>query len=163
VLDDDPATLPAVSPLLPLDDAIASAVERRPELVALRRQYGIDDLNIRVARNSLMPRLDLGLNFSGSGPGGNQIPAESPLGGFTSFIPGGIGDALHQMFRFQSPAYGFSLQMTLPVRSSAAGASLADSMRWRRSRRSTKSGGITASAYKRATWTLLDDMSLVIR
>ncbi len=52
----------------------------------------------------------------------------SPLGGFSTFIPGGLGDSLSQMIRFSAPLYGFSLQMTLPVRSSRAEAGLADAL-----------------------------------
>jgi HAE1 family hydrophobic/amphiphilic exporter-1 len=63
------------------------------------------------------------------GLGGNQIPVSGPLGtGTSTFIPGGLGDALHQMFAFQAPTYGVAIQMTLPVRCSAAEASLADAL-----------------------------------
>lgn len=127
VLEDDPSSLPLAA-VSPADEAIQSALGRRPELRTVDRSYTIDDLNARVARDSLLPKLDLSLQAGGYGLGGNQVPTTSPLGGTSAFIRGGLGDALSQMFRFQTPFYGFSLQMTLPVRSSQAQANLADAL-----------------------------------
>ena len=127
VLEDDPSSLP-VSSIQPVEDAIKSALERRPELKVVRERFTIDDMNAKVARNSMLPRFDLGLQAGGNGLGGNQIPISGPLGGPTQFIPGGLGDSLSQMLRFQSPYYGFSIQATIPVRSSQAEASLADAL-----------------------------------
>jgi outer membrane protein TolC len=127
VLQDDPSSLPLAA-VSPADEAIQSALTRRPEIGVIDRRYVIDDLNARVARDTMLPRLDLTVQAGGNGLGGNQVPTVSPLGGVSAFIPGGLGDALSQMFRFNAPFYGFSLQMTLPVRSSRAQASLADAL-----------------------------------
>jgi outer membrane protein TolC len=127
VLEDDPAATPV--PVLPLDEATAAALAKRPELSAIRRHQGINELNARVARDSMLPRFDLSAIGGAFGLGGNQIPVSGPLGtGPSAFIPGGLGDALHQMFGFQAPTYGFAVNMTLPVRSSAAQAGLADAL-----------------------------------
>ncbi|HKW99350.1 MAG TPA: TolC family protein [Bryobacteraceae bacterium] len=129
VLDDDPSNLPALAPLEPLNDVIAAALHDRPELSSARRRTSIDELNARVARNSMMTRLDLSGIGGASGLGGNQVPVSSPLNiGPSQFIPGGLGDALGQMFGFGAPFYGFALQLTFPIRSSAAEASLADAL-----------------------------------
>ncbi len=127
VLEDDPSSLPLAA-VSPADEAIQSALTRRPEIGAIDRSYIVDDLNARVARDTMQPKLDLTVQAGGNGLGGNQVPTVSPLGGVSAFIPGGLGDALSQMFRFNAPFYGFSLQMTLPVRSSRAEASLADAL-----------------------------------
>jgi outer membrane protein TolC len=98
-------------------------------LSAANRRIGIDELNARVARNSLMPRLDLNLTAGGSGLGGNQLPVVLPLGmGTTNFVAGGLGDSLSQLFAFNSPYYGFGLTLGVPIKSSAAKASLSDSL-----------------------------------
>ena len=129
VLEDDPASLPALSPIEPFDEAFANAMRNRPELSSARRRTSIDDLNARVARNSMMTRLDLSALGGGSGLGGNQVPTSGPLGtGPSRFIAGGLGDSLGQLFAFNAPFYGFALQLTIPVRSSAAQASLADAL-----------------------------------
>ena len=127
VLEDDPA--PTLIPILPVDEAVAAALQKRPELSAVRRHLGVNELNARVARDSMLPRFDLSAIGGAFGLGGNQIPVSGPLGtGPSSFIAGGLGDALHQMFAFQAPAYGFNVQMTLPIRSSTAQASLAEAL-----------------------------------
>jgi outer membrane protein len=127
VLEDDPVATPV--PVSPVDEAVAAALQKRPELSWIKRHQGINELNARVARDSMLPRLDVGGIAGGNGLGGNQIPITGPLGtGPSTFIPGGLGDALHQTFAFQSPYYGFSVNVTLPVRSSAAQAGLADAL-----------------------------------
>jgi outer membrane protein TolC len=127
VLEDDPSSLPPEA-VGPADEAIQSALARRPEIAAIDRSGVIDDLNARVARDTMLPRLDLTVQAGGNGLGGNQVPTVSALGGTPVYIPGGLGDALSQMLRFNAPFYGLSLQMTLPVRSSRAEASLADAL-----------------------------------
>jgi outer membrane protein TolC len=127
VLEDDPvATVPPVSSL---DEAIAAALQKRPELSAVRRHQGVNDLNAQVG-DSMLPHFDLLAQGGGNGLGGNQIPISGPpgVGGPTTFVPGGLGDALHQMFAFQAPFYGFGVNITLPVRSSSAQAGLAEAL-----------------------------------
>src|SRR5262249_10823382 len=127
VLEDD--AVATVGPLTSPNEAIAAALQKRPELIAVRRHQEINDLNARLSRDSMLPRLDLSAVGGGNGLGGNQIPLTGPLGtGPSAFVPGGVGDALHQMFGFQTPFYGFALNVTLPVRSSAAQASLAEAL-----------------------------------
>jgi outer membrane protein len=129
VLEDDPNSEPVLSPVVPLDQALNQALRIRPELSSVRRRTSIDELNARVARNQMLPRLDLSALGGGSGLGGNQVPTSGPLGiGPSKFIAGGLGDALGQLFAFGAPFYGFSLQFTIPVRSSAAQAGLADAL-----------------------------------
>jgi outer membrane protein TolC len=43
-------------------------------------------------------------------------------------VPGGFGDALNQLFRFDVPTYQFGLTLTLPLRDRAAQADLADAL-----------------------------------
>ena len=129
VLEDNPSALPAGFEALALDRAIAKALHDRPELSAANRRISIDELNAKVARNSLKPKLDLNLSAGGSGLGGNQLPVVLPLGqGTSSFVAGGLSDSLSQLFSFGSPYYGFGLTLGVPIRSSAAKASLSDSL-----------------------------------
>jgi outer membrane protein len=127
VLEDD--AVATVAPVSPTDEAIRAALEKRPELIAVRRHQGVNELNSQVARDSMLPRLDLSAIGGGNGLAGNQIPATGLLGtGPTTFSSSGLGDALRQTFAFQAPFYGFQLNMTLPVRNSSAEASLADAL-----------------------------------
>ncbi len=128
VLEDDPRETPMGFHALPLGEAIAKARHDRPELSAAGRRVGVDELNARVARDQMTPRLDLSLQAGSSGLGGNQLPVVLPLGGTTALVAGGLGDSLNQLFAFSSPYYGFSLTLGIPVRSSAAQASLTDAL-----------------------------------
>lgn len=129
VLTDDPKSLPPNFQSMPLVDAIAKALHDRPELSAAARRVAIDDLNAKVARNSLLPRLDLSLQGGSSGVGGNRLPVVLPVGeGTAGIVAGGLGDSLYQLFGFGTPYYGFGITLGIPIRSSGAKASLANSL-----------------------------------
>lgn len=124
-LEDDPAPLPENLPDTPVNQAIDAALRDRPEIHSVQRQLHIDNLGARVARNSLRPRLDLTGQYSSAGEGGGLGPAYD---GSSTVVPGGFGNTLHQVLAFNSPSYGFGLQLTFPVRNSAGEARLADAL-----------------------------------
>jgi len=127
VLEDNPVA--EVAPVPPTEEAIGGALQKRPELSAVRRHQGVNDLNVRVARDSMVPRVDLQAFGGGNGLAGDQIPVTGPLGtGPTTFASSGLGEALRQTFAFQSPTYGFGVNVTLPVRNSSATQGLADAL-----------------------------------
>jgi outer membrane protein len=110
--------------LLTLDiaEAISRAMAKRPELESQRQQLAIDDINIRLAHNQMQPSLNLTGSYSSNGLGGNQI--DTSVTPPVILVPGGLGNALSQIGQFTFPTYGFSLQLTLPIRNRAAEASL---------------------------------------
>ena len=95
-----------------------AAMQRRPELEALRQQLAIDELGVRVAHNGLQPDLNLSGIYTSNGLGGNQIDTTTTPPTIVSF--GGLGDALSQLFGFGYPLYGFTVQLRLPLRNRAA-------------------------------------------
>jgi outer membrane protein TolC len=127
VLADDPSALPRAG-VMPYEEALAAALRVRPELDAAVRRITIDDLNARVARNLMMPRLDLTLQGQSAGLGGNQVAVAGPLGITTPAVSGGLPQTLGQVFGLNTPSYGAGLQLTLPLRSTAARAQLADAL-----------------------------------
>ena len=126
VLTDDPSALPPKAGILPFEQALASALKARPEMSAAEHRVEVDDLNARIARNLLLPRLDLTAQGLTTGLGGNQVAIVGPLGITTPAVPGGFGDAFGQALGFSYPSYGASLQVSLPLHSKAAQAQLAD-------------------------------------
>jgi outer membrane protein TolC len=88
----------------------------------------VDDLNARIARNLLQPRLDLTAQGVTSGLGGNQVAVVGPLGITTPAVPGGFTDAFGQVLGFSYPSYGGGIQMSFPLHSKAAQAQLADAL-----------------------------------
>ena len=128
VLEDDPAQLPDRTAVMPYEAAYQSALRLRPEMEAVQGRLTIDDLNARIARNLMLPRVDLTVQGQSSGLGGNQVAVVGPLGIISPAVSGGLPDTLGQVFGFNSPGYGAGLQVTLPIRSSSARAQLADAL-----------------------------------
>ena len=128
VLTDDPSRLPDGTAVLPYEEAYRAALRVRPEMDAAQRRLTIDDLNARVARNLMLPKLDLTVQGQSAGLGGNQVAVVGPLGIVSPAVSGGLGDTLGQIFAFNSPSYGAGLQLTIPFRSTAAQAQLADAL-----------------------------------
>jgi outer membrane protein TolC len=118
VLADNPASLPSKSAILPFEDALTAALRVRPELSAAHRRVTVDDLNARVARNLLLPRVDLTVQAASSGLAGNQVQVGNT----------GLVNALGQAFGFTYPGYGAGLQISFPLHSKAAQAQLADAL-----------------------------------
>ncbi len=128
VLEDDASTLPSKTSILPFEQALAKAVQSRPENLAARQQTAVDTLNARVARDSLLPQLDLSVQGGGTGPGFNQISASnSPSLNATNPYPG-LGGTLSQVLAFNYPSYGFGVQLNFPFRNSTARASLSNAL-----------------------------------
>jgi len=118
----------------PLDKEyfVETAFRMRPDLKSTLQSLDIDDLNYRLAKNTLTPDLSLTGAYTGSGRGGNFIPRTNDLGsGVTvasQLVPGGLGDALNQVFAFNFPTYAMGLQLRLPLRNRAGQADLADAV-----------------------------------
>jgi outer membrane protein len=129
VLEDDPAKIPDRASIMPYEEALTAAMRVRPELDAAHRRVTIDDLNARVARNLMLPHLDLTVQAQAAGLGGNQVAVTNSLGITTAAaVPGGLAQSLGQVFTFNAPGYGAGLQLTLPFRTTAASAQLADAL-----------------------------------
>jgi outer membrane protein TolC len=111
VLNDDPSKLPDRTVVRPLEESLQAAFRLRPELDAAHRRLTIDDLNARVARNLMLPHLDLNIQGQTSGLGGNQVAVVGPLGIVSPAVSGGLPQALGQIFAFNYPAYGAGIQL----------------------------------------------------
>ncbi|MCW5980118.1 MAG: TolC family protein [Bryobacteraceae bacterium] len=107
------------------EQLIERAYLKRPDLKSALQGLDIDDLNFDFARNQLKPDLALGLFYSTSGLGGTTFTEQQ---GVPRVIPGGLGDALSQVFGFNFPTYGFSLSLRLPIRDRRGAANMADAV-----------------------------------
>jgi outer membrane protein TolC len=111
--------------------AVEKALLNRPDLKAANQALDVDDLQIKTAKNSLLPDLQLLGLYSAQGRGGNFFERQDVFGGgsqIVSVTPGGLGDAFNQMFGFGFPIYQFGLQLRLPIRNRAAAADMADAL-----------------------------------
>lgn len=117
----------------PIDDTpldaeqyVARALRARPDLKAALQTLDTDDMQIRSAKNEILPSLSLTGSYSSQGVGGNlYLQNAAGAGGWTS---GGLPDALSQMFGFGYPTYAFGLNLSLPLRNHAAAADMADAL-----------------------------------
>jgi|SRR5579864_47730 len=113
------------------DSEVQRALLNRPDLKAANQALDVDDLQIRTAKNSLLPDLSLLGMYSAQGRGGTFYQRENVFGGgsqVVSVTPGGFGDSISQMFGFGFPIYQFGLQLRLPIRNRAAAADMADAV-----------------------------------
>lgn len=121
---DPPVYVPSFEP----EETIAKAMQIRPEIDQRRLNLRIDDYAIKRDTNALRPDLSLTAAYSATGLGGNLFET-SLLGGTAgSFIPGGVGDALDQLFQFRFPTYSVGLTLQLPLRNRRAAVNLSNSV-----------------------------------
>jgi outer membrane protein TolC len=143
-LDPKIRTLPMVlteTVELPLDSiavdreaSVSKALAARPDLKSAMQNLDVDDLQIRQAKNGLLPDLELTGQYTAQGRGGVAYLRSSVFGtgpGASSVVttlPGGFADSLSQMFGFGFPIYAFGLNLRLPIKNHSAAADMADAV-----------------------------------
>lgn len=118
-LTDQPAPVGEL-PSVDIATALTRALSNRPEFSVVRDQLANDELNIRLAHNSLKPDLELSGFYSGNG-------LNNSTGGPTG-VDIGLTGSLSQTFHFAYPTYGAAISLNLPVRRHSAQANLADAL-----------------------------------
>jgi outer membrane protein TolC len=108
---------------------VQKALALRPDVKSATQDLDIDDMGIRLAKNELLPDLELTGGYSTQGLGGIFYPGSTVVGAPpAAAVPGGFGDALGQMFGFGFPIYSVGLTLRLPIKNHAASADLADAL-----------------------------------
>jgi outer membrane protein TolC len=118
-----PAIVPTDSPRLeesplPLEDAIRTALENRPELEAARTRIKTSEVGLSVARNGLLPELNLTSAYWSPGVSGTRIQYldDNPLTNVvTGQIPGGSSAALQDALRMRYRNWSVSLTLSVPL------------------------------------------------
>jgi outer membrane protein len=121
---------PPPSSALDKEKLVAQALTYRQDLKATRQALDVDDLTIKQANDQLRPNLALTGQYGSSGTGGPQYILQNAFSGgvpqVLTVLPGGVTDALGQMFGFGLPTYGFGLTLSLPLKNRVAASNLAD-------------------------------------
>ena len=124
----DPGVTATIDPEMQVEKALAM----RPDLKSALQSLDIDDLSIKQSKNELKPELALTGQYTSQGRGGIFYQRSNVFGEtgtrIVNVIPGGMGDALDQMFGFGFPVYSFGLTLRLPIRNRRAAADLADAV-----------------------------------
>ncbi|HLK61851.1 MAG TPA: TolC family protein [Bryobacteraceae bacterium] len=124
---------PAENITVDREQEVDKALKINPSILAASQKLDVDDLGIQSAKNGLLPSLSLNAQYTANGRGGIYYPASSSLvsdgtSGAIVAIPGGIADSLSQMFGFGYPTYQAGLTLSLPIRSRAASATMANAV-----------------------------------
>jgi outer membrane protein TolC len=111
--------LPPAEPVVPTQDLINEALQRRPELAEAKIDLSNRRISTTAGRNALLPSVDLVVNYGGAGLSGAANPSFSsapgtPTAGFT----GGYTDALTSVT--SHPTYFAGFNVTIPIRNRAA-------------------------------------------
>jgi outer membrane protein TolC len=145
-------------PARSLEDAVKEASEKRPDVRQAMLDLDAKKITTKATRNGLLPSLNLTGQYGAQGLGGNQttfttgnplIAGTNPIvdatgtpilvGGqqvFTSnptvtrgaVIPGGLGDALSNVFQSNFPNYSIFLNLNIPIRNRTAQAANINAM-----------------------------------
>jgi outer membrane protein TolC len=107
-----------------LEESLAQALSRRPEIEVVKDALEIDQTSIRLAHNQLRPNLSLTGFYQSTGLGGNEYNLTTGQ----LVAPGGFGSSMNQTFGFGYPGYGGALTLNLPIRNRGGQARLGSAL-----------------------------------
>jgi outer membrane protein TolC len=131
----DPLRIPDVEPVTPLQDLVAEALDKRPEIAQTRLNIESTKIGLQGTKSALRPSLDMLLSFQNNGLAGdiNSLPippfpglppVERDPNSVDPFFLGGYSKALGQIFRRNFPDYSVGFQLNIPLRNRAAQADM---------------------------------------
>jgi outer membrane protein TolC len=123
----DPLPDPRDADVPKLSEALAQAMKSRPEIRQAEGNLLNQAAAIKYARNLLKPTLMVFGLYSGSGLSGESVFLDPSTGNLVT-APGGISQALRQLFGMDFPDYAFGFSFTISLRNRSA---QADNMRAR--------------------------------
>jgi outer membrane protein TolC len=126
IVPTDRLTIPDVESIQPIQDLVAAAIERRPELAQTRYQVENAKISLEGSKNLLLPSLSVVGAAQNNGLAGqvNTLPIPDVGAGFSRnanpvFI-GSLGSVWSQIFSRNYPDYSIGFQLTVPLRNRAA-------------------------------------------
>jgi outer membrane protein TolC len=131
ILTEDVA--PPVQTIIEREETVERSLRQRPDLRATRQALDIDDLTIKSTKNALLPDFRLTGNYGSIGRGGpfyarSNVFSSTGQSQIVSVIPGGLNDALNQLFGFGFPTYSMGVTLNFPLRDRRASADYADAV-----------------------------------
>ncbi|HSF18495.1 MAG TPA: TolC family protein [Vicinamibacteria bacterium] len=105
-----------------IDEAVRTALQRRPVLEQSRVELETRDYNVRYTRNQMLPQVDLVGSMAFNGIGGTQLVREDFALPPSLVIPGGYGDAVDQIFGGDFRDWSVGLSVSYPLGNSQAAA-----------------------------------------
>jgi outer membrane protein len=119
----DSVPLPSANDVLSLQEAIRYALENRPEIRVVDLQLKNSQIDVDYTANHMKPVLDLNASYTQNGTGGvKNVRSGGNNTPIIAVIPGGLGDALQQMFGYNFGGYALGFTLQVPLSKRAIGA-----------------------------------------
>jgi outer membrane protein len=120
VVPTDRMQLPPVEPVVPIQDLIQEALQRRPELAQARIDLTNRRISEQAARNAMLPALDLVANYGGNSLAGTANPFCQGFGGqpCPALTPTGFSDLFTNLSA--NPTYFVGFNVNIPIKNRAA-------------------------------------------
>ena len=100
-----------------LEEALKEALERSPDLKMKKKTLEIYELNLGVAKNQMLPSLDLQFSYWSPGLSGDRIIYEddNPFLGEIGKEEGSPGDSIRDAFKFIYDNWAVGLTLSIPL------------------------------------------------
>jgi outer membrane protein TolC len=131
IVPTDRIHIPDVEPVTPVQDLVAKALDRRPDLGQSRIQIDNTKIVLQGTRNALLPTISAFADVRNNALAGPVNTQVSPFNGIVPshnadpFFIGGYGSVLSQLFGRNFPDYVVGVSMAIPLRNRAAQADMA--------------------------------------
>ena len=133
IIPTDRIRIPEVEPVIPMQDLVAEALNKRPDLAQTQMQLENSKISVTGTRNAMLPSLNLIGDLRNNGLTGFPNPLASNTGSNNistvnsadPFFIGGYGNVLTQIFSRNFPTYTVGAQLNIPLRNRAAQANMA--------------------------------------
>jgi outer membrane protein TolC len=99
------------------EEALATALQKRPDLKATKVDIESKELNLTYAKNQLLPDLSLNANYWSPGVSGTQLVYDpnDPFGPPIDIIPGGSSEALRDALGLKYENWAVGLTLSIPL------------------------------------------------
>jgi outer membrane protein TolC len=131
IIPTDHIEIPAVEPVIPIQDLIAQALDNRPDLAQSRVQVDNAKIDLAGTRSNMLPQLNAVVDLRDSALAGPKNLLPNPATGLIPthvtdpFFVGGYGDVLAQVFGRNFPNYSIGATLNIPLRNRSAQADMA--------------------------------------
>ncbi len=111
IVPTDHPDVPLVPEVLPIQDAIQVAMEKRPEVISAQLDIKNRNLDSKAAKQALLPGMEAYAFYGGNGLAGNArlLGEES-----------GLARSITRAWQGDFPDYGFGLNISLPIKNRVA-------------------------------------------
>ena len=121
----DSPQVPDVPEVLPVQDAIQIAMEKRPEIIQSQLDLKNQALQVKATRMSMLPTVNAFGFYAGRGLTGIGGLVDPATGVRNILLTRGLGTSLTQAYQGDFPDYGFGLTITIPLKNRVRQAEMA--------------------------------------